>query len=129
MILWKRRCTHVFLETWAHNLRRYESLERGGRTVLDWPNLLKALLNVVVSDKLPVAPERELTGYLSFYDPEVRTQSQLSATMSERTDTVACSILCTKYLCVVLYSQGISLHFTSYVQFRFLSHRGLVGFC
>ena len=50
------------------------------------------------------------TGYLSFYDPEVRTQSQLSATLSEGTDTVACSVLCTKYLCVVLYSQGISLH-------------------
>ena len=64
------------------------------------------------------------TGYLSFYDPEVRTQSQLSATLSEGTDTVACSVLCTKYLCVVLYSQGISLHFTSYVQYRFLSQNG-----
>ena len=65
---------------------------------------------------------RSRTGYLSFSNSEVRTQSQLSAKLSGGTDTVACSVLCTKYLCVVLYSRGISLYFTSYVPYRFLSH-------
>ena len=120
MILWKRRCTHVFLKTWAHNLRRYESLERGGRAVLDWLKYTQSLTHCccVFQD---ASPERE-PATSAFYDPEVRTLSQLSATLSGGTDTVACSVLCTKCLCVVLYSQGISLHFTSYVQYRFLSH-------
>ena len=42
------------------------------------------------------------TGYLSFYDPEVRTQSQLSATLSEGTDTVACSVLRVRSSCCEL---------------------------
>jgi hypothetical protein len=41
--------------------------------------------------------------------------------LSGGTDTVACSVLCTKYLCVVFCSRGISLYFTSYVPYRFLS--------
>jgi hypothetical protein len=94
--------------------------------------LLKALLSVDVSDKIPVqVAEPPIYAF-----PTLKYGHKVNRVPSCPEELIRWRVpyFCTKYLCVVLvalvvlvlvvlYSRGISLYFTSYVPYRFLSHK------